>query len=227
MTTAVDGTTALGAAVDASIKKASVDPSVQSMLMGKLDSAAVKKPSEIVLQVDPVQRGTGRMTGDQLPNPQEILVKHKASNTICCCIDPYVNEEASIYAPGNYMREGDVYRHRTHMMRMVVCFNVCYSTEYISESLIQRAADGVTLNNVTVDELNNINKYFLVKSEKCSHRHHDIRRYSNVGRVLKFLCTIEGVTSTLRKLVCLDDCVSTVKVQTLRCERSLYSRRHF
>jgi hypothetical protein len=208
--------------VPASAKPTSV---ADAPLKNPVDAAVFKKPSEIVLEVDPVQRETGRLT--DLPNPGEVLAKRKQHNTICCCIDPYINEEESVYAPGNYIREGDVYRHRTHMRRMVVCFNICHTHEYFSQTLIQRAADGRTLNNVTVDELNNINMYFLVKSETCKHKHHDVRRYSNFGRILKFMCTIEGVTSTLRKLACLDNCMDNVNVETLRCERSLYSRRHF
>lgn len=187
-----------------------------------------KKPSEIVLGSDPIQRETGRPT--DLPNTDEVLAAKKGvaeSGTVCCCIDPYVNEEATVYAPGAYMREGDVYKHRTTMVRMVVCFNLCYSTEFVAKNIIMRASDGVVLDNVKVTDLENISNYFLVKSEKCTFKHHDIRRYSNVGRVLKFLCTPQGLCSTLRKIICIDDCVDTVNIRTVRCERSHYSKRHF
>lgn len=222
MTTAIEQPTASGS-IDAKVKEAPT--SVVPSSVRTAQESVVKKPSEVVLEIDGVQRETGRLT--DLPNPDEILAKRKYLSTVCCCIDPYVNEEASVYAPGNYIREGDVYKHRVHMKRMIVCFNLCYSSEYITKTLIQRASDGTPLSNLTTDDLGNINKYFLVKSEKCKHRHHDIKRYSNVGRILKFLCTLDGIASTLRKMVCLEDCVNTVDIQTLRCERSLYSRRHF
>jgi hypothetical protein len=187
--------------------------------------ADTKKPSEIVLEAPAMQRDTGRPT--DLPNPDEVVTRRVLeSGTICCCIDPYVNEEASVYVPGSYIREGDVYKHRTTMVRMVICFNVCYSTEYTTQTTVVRAADGATL-NIEANELNDIAKFFLVKSEKCKHRHHDIRRYSVLGRTVKYLCTLQGIVSTLRKVTCIEDCVDTVNIRTVRCERSHYSRRNF
>jgi hypothetical protein len=206
--------------VDASVKKPDASTKLQEA------TSDTKKPSEIAKSTDPVQRETARPT--DLPSPDEVLAKKAANrSTICCCIDPYVNEEPSFYVPGSFIRQGDVYRHRTTMVRQVVCFNLCWNTEFRSQNIITRAADGVVMPNITLDELNNINNYFLVKSEKCNHRHHDIRRYSNMGRILKFLFTPAGIYSTLRKLICLDECIDTVNTRTVRCERSHYSRRHF
>lgn len=205
-----------------------IDPVKQvTVADASITAVEAKKPSEIILGTT-IQRDTARPT--DLPNPEVVLTKvvvPKSSSTVCCCINPYVNEEASMYAPGNYIREGDVYKHRTTMLRMVVCFNLCYNTEFVTQTIIMRAADGTQLPNVTIDDLNDISKFFLVKSEKCKHRHHDIRRYSDLGRVLKFLCTFSGIASTLRKVFCMEDCVDTVNIRTVRCERSHYSRRHF
>jgi hypothetical protein len=187
----------------------------------------IKKPSQIVLEVDQEQRETRQIT-----DLFEIEIFNRKgsfrnSSTICCCIDPFITEEGSIYFPGDYFREGDVYKHRVTLMRMVICFNICHRLEPVTETFIQRASDGLPLKTVSVEELDNINHFFLVRTEKCGHRHHDLRRYSVYGRLLKFLCTFSGIVSTVRKLTCIEECVSTVNVQTVRCEKSLYSRRHF
>jgi hypothetical protein len=185
----------------------------------------IKKPSELVTGQPEVElRETGRVT-----DFHEIELQNKSftQSTVCCCIDPYIDEEASVHIPSDTCRDGDVYKHRTQMVRMVVCFNLCYREEYVTETLIQRANDGFPMKTITVDELNNPHHFFLVKSEKCNHRHHDLRRYSNMGRIFRFLFTTRGILSTLKKLCCLEDCTNTVYVKTVRCERSLYSRRHF
>jgi hypothetical protein len=189
-------------------------------------AAGVKKPSQLLHEVDIELRETGRVT-----DFHDIEFQNKKSSfnqsTVCCCIDPYIDEEHSVYFPGDNIRDGDVYKHRAQIIKMVVCFNICHREEYFTETIIHRALDGLPMKTITVDELNNPHHFFLVKSEPCQHRHHDLRRYTTYGRILRFLCTIPGILSTMRKLFCLEECTNTVHVKTVRCERSLYSRRHF
>jgi hypothetical protein len=188
----------------------------------------VKKPSEIVNNIENAllenQRETGRIT-DMLEVDIIKATKNPKYTTVCCCIDPYINEKPHIYVPGAQIRDGDVYKHRVHLMTMVVCFNICHNIEHTTETFIQRASDGVQLKTMKVEELNDPNQFFLVKAEKCPYKHHDLRRYSVFGRLLVSLCTPAGVLSTCRKCCCLEDCVNTVNIGTVRCERSLYSRR--
>lgn len=188
----------------------------------------IKKPSQVVLEMDVEARETGRITDFleiEMFNRKTSFTNH--SNTICCCIDPYINEEASLYFPGDFCRDGDVYKHRARMVKMVICFNICHRLEFTTDTVIQRASDGFPLKGITSETLDDPRNFFLVKTERCSHRHHDLRRYSVHGRILKFLCTFAGIVSTVKKLCCIEDCVNTVHVKTLRCEKSLYSRRHF
>jgi hypothetical protein len=188
----------------------------------------IKKPSQIVLEMDTEARTTGRITDFleiEMFNRKTSFTNH--SSSICCCIDPYINEEASIHFPGDYCRDGDVYKHRARMVKMVICFNICHRLEFTTETVLQRASDGFPLKSIAAEELEDTKKYFLVKTERCGHRHHDLRRYSIHGRILKFLCTLPGIVSTMKKLCCLEDCVNTVNVSTIRCEKSLYSRRQF
>lgn len=186
----------------------------------------VKKPSELLHGVDIELRETGRVT-----DFHDIEFQNKKSSFnnrfVCCCIDPYIDEEQSVYFCGDNIRDGDVYKHRAQLIKMVICFNICYREEFVTETIIHRAVDGLPMKTVTVEELSNPHHFFLVRSEKCTHRHHDLRRYSNLGRILRFLCTASGLLSTLRKMFCLEECTNVVHVKTVRCERSLYSRRHF
>jgi hypothetical protein len=189
--------------------------------------ADVKKPSEIAQSVAPDARDTSRPTDMKDLETQAQKARNSSSTTVCCCVDPYFNEEPSEYAAPTHSREGDVFKHRVHFRTRVVCFNLCYNTESTTQTVIQRASDGSVLKTVTVDELNQPAQFFLVRSEKCKHKHHELRRFTFCGRILYFLCTVPGVTSTCKKCVCIEDCVSTENVETIRCERSLYSRRHF
>jgi hypothetical protein len=210
------------------VEKKVINPSDSKVSLKESNSADVLKPSEIVGNGDLAlrdTRDTGRTTG--LNEADVVLVSKNAAKVapVCCCIDPYVAEKPHIYVPSAFVREGDVYKHRTHYLTMVICFNICYNTEHSSEVVVQRAMDGAVLKNIRVEDLENPNQFFLVKSEKCPYKHHDLQRFSVIGRILVHLCTIKGIISTCRKFVCLDDCVNTVNVATVRCERSLYSRR--
>lgn len=187
-----------------------------------------KKPSEIAQTATALDtRETGRPTDMKELESQARNVKTTANDFVCCCIDPYIREEGSPPEQQQQFREGDVFKHRTHFKTRVICFNLCQNTENTTQTIITKANDGTVVKTVTVEDLNQPNQYFLVRSEKCKHKHHELTRLSILGRLLVSCCTFNGLTSTCRKFLCIDDCVSTVPIETIRCERSLYSRRHF
>jgi hypothetical protein len=186
----------------------------------------VKKPSEIVATVE--QRDTARPTDlNDLEMQAARSVSLKGRSTICCCIDPYIEETAPAYVPGDFLKEGDVHKHTAVVLNMVVFFNICYRYERVTDVSIRRAADGVPLKTVTADDLSNPNSYYLVRQEKCHYGHHDFRRLSYWGRLLKYLCTCDGLASTCSKVCGCEEYKNVVPVRTIRCERSLYSQRKF
>jgi hypothetical protein len=190
-----------------------------------------KKPSEITQENGGVEaRDTGRPTDmkDNIESQtQAAKDKMAGNNYVCCCIDPYITEEPTPYPANLLSREGDVFKHRVHFRTHVICCNMCFNAENTTQNIITRAADGAAAKGVTVDELNNVQKYFMVRSEKCDCKHHELRRLTLMGRILVHLCTLQGCFSTCKKLCCCDDCISTTNVDTIRCERTLYSRRAF
>ena len=163
------------------------------------------------------QRQTGRIT--ELFD-LEIQFKSKKLQThpICCCINPYIDEEPTVYFPGfERFYPTDVWQHRAELKYERIFFNLCSFSNIEFVSSMQRATDGVVY---PVDM--NLDGYTLVKTEKCSHRHHDLRRYSTMGRLLTHLCTGRGLLSTVRKCCCMDMWEDHVAVETVRCERQLY-----
>jgi hypothetical protein len=187
----------------------------------------LKKPSEIAQEGGVEGRETGRPTDMKDLENQAKSVKDAQNVTVCCCVDPYIVDEPSAPEANMSTREGDVFKHRVHFRTRVVCFNMCYNTENTTQTLILRASDGAAVKTITVDDLNKPDQYFLVRTEKCKQKHHDLKRYSVLGGLLVHLCSVQGLLSTCRKCLCIEDCVSTVAIETIRCERSLYSRRHF
>jgi hypothetical protein len=188
-----------------------------------------KKPSEIAQGNGVEGRDTGRPTDlKELENQTKVAKdSNSGPRTVCCCIDPYLNEDATPYPENLLSREGDVYKHRVQFKTRVICFNLCYNTENSTHTIIQRASDGAIAKGISPEDLNQVQQYFLVRSEKCNHKHHDLRRLSVMGRMLVYFCTTEGLLSTCKKLCCLEDCVNTVNIETVRCERTLYSRRAY
>jgi hypothetical protein len=108
----------------------------------------LKKPSEIALTADPQYRETGRIT--DLPN-FEIPSRSDQNRTICCCVDAYIDEEASVYKSGGDFREGDVFVHKAHLLKMTVCINVCFTTEAVTEIVVRKATDDTTPVDVRVE----------------------------------------------------------------------------
>lgn len=185
----------------------------------------LKKPSEIANDADPLQRETGRITDLRdldLPAKANYLPQNR---TVCCCVDPYIDEEASVYKIAGDFREGDVFVHKAQFLKMTICINVCFTTEVVTETIIHKAIDGTIAKGIRRDQLSDIKEYILVKTDRCRHRHHDLKRYSTTGRILKFCCTWQGIISTFRKALCLEECTNTVYVRTLQCDRTLYQRR--
>jgi hypothetical protein len=190
----------------------------------------VKKPSEIAQENAGIDaRETGRPTDMKELENQTKAAKDKNTgpNYVCCCIDPYINEEPTPHLNNLLCREGDVYRHRVHFKTYVVCCNICFKPDTSTENVILRAADGAIAKGVGMDDLNNNQKYFMVRSEKCTCKHHELRRVSFIGRILVYLCTGQGLFSTCKKVCCFEDCISYSNVATIRCERTLYSKRAF
>lgn len=141
--------------------------------------------------------------------------------TVCCCISTYVNERPNKY-PFNSHREGDVYFHNVKFLKMTICFNSCFTTEVETEAIVTQASNGIIVPNINVHDLLNRRKYELVKSEKCTQKHHDLNRFTGIGWYMYFCCTVPGIMSTLRKVFCLQECESRINIGTLACERTLY-----
>jgi hypothetical protein len=190
------------------------------------ETDTLKKPSEIAQSGDVDGRDTGRPTDLKDIEAQAQKVKQN-NTTVCCCIDPYMHEENEAYVPPGHCRDGDVLKHRVHFRTRVYCCNLCYNTESTTQNVILKASDGTVIKTVTLDDLSNPQMFFQVRSEKCGHKHHDLNRLSVIGRVLTYCCTVPGLLSTCKKLLCIEDCVTTENVHTVRCERTLFSRRHF
>jgi hypothetical protein len=195
-----------------------------------VNAGDVKKPSEIAQENAGAEaRDTGRPTDLKELENQTQFVKDKSAGTnyVCCCIDPYITDKTPPYPTNLLCRDGDVFKHRAHFKSHVVCFNICYKSDHASETVIVRASDGTVAKGVTVDDLSNMQKYFLVRSEKCNLKHHGLKRLSFHGRLLVYLCTVQGLFSTCKQVCCCDDCITYTNVETVRCERSLYSKRGF
>ena len=228
---------ALMVEISRSISKLSVDLSsaieINTIAAGEWDwspRAYAKKSCQLDLsQLHKNQRQTGRIT-EVFDLEIQMKTKKTVTNYICCCIIPYIDEEPTVYFPGyDMLHPTDIYQHDVELKYERIFFNICSKFEVKSVSILQRATDGALI----LTHNKSLNEYKLMKTEKCTHRHHDLRRYSTMGRLLTYLCTGQGLLSTAEKCChsfwwCwydMDSWQDYVAVETLQCERKLYRQR--